>query len=349
VPTTDPKHQDLQEVIRAATRGAQLTRQLLTFSRRDVVQPRVLDLNDVVSDMHKMLSRTIPATVQLTTSLAPHLWKTKIDPGQIEQILMNLAVNAKDAMPGGGRVTIATANAEIHTPGSDSEHKVPPGNYVTLSVADTGSGMSKQVLERIFEPFFTTKPKGQGTGLGLATVYGIVEQAGGYITADSEVGHGTTFTVYLPRTDDDMLDEPQEGAPTTTGTGRGRVILVAEDEDAVRELVIRILRKDGYTVLPAPNGVEAIRAAQTFRGRIDLLLSDVVMPDVSGKEVAERTRLPTLYMSGYADEILTDQGIDAPREALLEKPFSAEDLINAIRAALARDRAGAPVGRAQVG
>ncbi|HYY44740.1 MAG TPA: ATP-binding protein, partial [Actinomycetota bacterium] len=338
VPVTDPKHQDLQEVIKAATRGAQLTRQLLTFSRRDVVQPRVLDLNEVVSDMHKMLSRTIPATVQLTTSLAPNLWSTKIDPGQIEQILMNLAVNAKDAMPGGGRVTIVTANAEIQTPGSDPGPKVPPGDYVTLSVADTGSGMSKQVLERIFEPFSTTKPKGQGTGLGLATVYGIVEQAGGHITADSEVGRGTTFTVYLPRTHEEVLDQSHVDAQATTGTGRAQVILVAEDEDAVRELVVRILRKNGHTVLSAPNGVEAIRTAQSFRGRIDLLLSDVVMPDVSGREVSERTRLPTLYMSGYPDEILTDEGVDAPREAVLEKPFSAEDLINAVRAALA----GAP-------
>ena len=333
LPVHDPKYQDCQEIIRAGERGAQLARQLLTFSRREVVQPRVVDLNGVVSDMHKMLSRTIPATVQLTTTLAPRLWKTRIDPGQIEQIIMNLAVNAKDAMPGGGRMTISTANVDVGAH-SRAERRLTPGEYVCLTVADTGSGMTKEVLGRVFEPFFTTKSKGDGTGLGLATVYGIVEQAHGHVLVDSELGKGTTFSVYLPRTSDDLLEEETVTLQPTTREGDGKVILVAEDEDAVRELVVRILRRNGYTVLAAPGGVEAVKAVENFTNRIDLLLTDVVMPDVSGKEVSSRTGLPTLFMSGYTHEIIAEQGVLPEDQNLLQKPFSAEELLAAVREVL---------------
>ena len=328
----DPKHQDLQEVIRAANRGAQLTRQLLTFSRREVVQPRVLDLNEVVSDMHNMLTRTIPASVQLTTTLAPQLWKTRIDPGHVEQIVMNLAVYAKDAMPTGGRMTITTANAEV---GQDvGPRGVRPGAYVTLAVSDTGCGMTTEVLGRVFEPFFTTKSKGQGTGLGLATVYGIVEQAGGHIVATSEVGRGTAFTVYLPRVVDEPAREPGVTRGVPEAGGDGKTILVVEDEHAVRDLVVRILRRAGYTVIAAESGVQAIRLRRTFAAAIDLLLTDVVMPDVSGAEVSARTGLPTVFMSGHTDEILDDQGVASEQVRLIRKPFSADELLECVRSAL---------------
>ena len=334
IPPHDPKHQDLQEVIRAANRGAQLTRQLLTFSRREVVQPRVLDLNEVVSDMHKMLTRTIPAAVQLTTTLAPRLWKTKIDPGQVEQIVMNLAVNAKDAMPTGGRMTISTANAEIEE--GRKTHPVPCGSYVTLTVSDTGCGMTKETLRRVFEPFFTTKSKGQGTGLGLATVYGIVERAGGHIVAGSEIGAGTSFTVYLPRTAEEPARRQDAAGSAPKANPDGRTILVAEDEQAVRDLCVRILRREGYTVIAAESGMEAVRLVDNFVGEIDLLLTDVIMPDVSGAEVSSRTGLRTLYMSGYTDDVLADHGVTSEAVSLLRKPFSAEELLEGVRATLAR-------------
>ncbi|CAN5625167.1 hypothetical protein BH24ACT26_BH24ACT26_21040 [soil metagenome] len=340
LPEDDPRREDIQEIIKAGERGAQLTRQLLTFSRREVAQPEILDLNAVVADMQKMLSRTIPVTVQLTTRLAPGLWSTKMDPGQVEQILMNLIVNAKDALAGGGRIAIDTANVVV--PVSPSAEGLDAGEYVCLTVSDTGGGMTKEVRKRIFEPFFTTKPKDRGTGLGLATVYGIVEQAQGRIFVESQIGAGARFMVYLPRSLEGLPDTAPELSREPSDEGEGKVVLVVEDEEPVRNLVVRILRRSTYTVLGAANGMEAIELADDHAGDIDLLVTDVIMPDVSGPEVAQRTGLPTLFLSGYTDEIVAEQGVLADDKRLLRKPFSAEDLLRAVRSVLAttgRERA----------
>jgi PAS domain S-box-containing protein len=336
--TADPDRwhvvaRDMQQIQRATDRGIALTHQLLAFARREVVSPRVLSLNAVVADVRELLVRSIGEHVQLDTELPAGLWAVKADPGQMEQILVNLAVNARDAMPGGGTLTIRTDNML-----AGKESGVPAGRYVRIQVEDAGAGMPQEVIARAFEPFFTTKPKGEGTGLGLATVYGIVKQAGGDVQIASEPGVGTTFTVLLPATGEESADPETpvaEGAPP----GGGETVLVVEDEPAIREVAERILRRSGYEVLMAGSPLDALELAGRHDGQIDLLVTDVVMPKMLGKDVAERMRaqrpgVKVLYISGYARPVLASSGTLEPGVTLLEKPFSESVLLQAVRQVL---------------
>ncbi len=335
-PVTDPRREPLAAIGRAGERAAALTHQLLAFSRQAIVAPRVLDLNRVVDSTSKMLRRLIGEDILLTTSLAPGLNPVKADPGQTEQVLMNLAVNARDAMPLGGRLTIETANEEVR----EDDPCYPglrPGRYVRLAVSDTGQGMTKEVKARVFEPFFTTKAPGKGTGLGLATVYGIVQACGGHIAVDSTVGAGTTFTVLLPA-ERPAADPPPEERLLIALRG-AETVLVVEDDNEVRRLARIALAVQGYTVLEAASGAEAAQVAATHAGPIHLLLTDVVMPGQGGREVAEaiRARCPgvkVLYMSGYTDDAVLRHGVREATDAFLHKPFTALGLARQVRAVL---------------
>ena len=329
---------DVQQIQRAADRGIALTHQLLAFGRREVARPRVLLLNEVVRDVHQLLRGSLGEHVQLVTALAPGLWPVRVDPGQLEQVLVNLAVNARDAMPGGGTLTIDTANVVLE-PEMVGQTDGRVGRFVRVRVQDTGTGMPKEVADRAFEPFFTTKPKGEGTGLGLATVYGIVAQAGGDVRIYSEPGIGTTFHVLLPATDEPLDSAAENGAEVAPARGNGETVLVVEDEPAIREVTHRILARNGYDVLVAGAGAEALILAEQHRGPIDLLITDVVMPRMLGKEVAERLQadrpdVKVLYMSGYARPVLASTGTLDPGVILLEKPFSANALLCAVRQVL---------------
>jgi two-component system cell cycle sensor histidine kinase/response regulator CckA len=323
---------DARQVIRAGQRGTDLTHQLLKFARREVVRPRVLDLNAVIADTEDMLRTSIGEHITLITRPAPGLPSVTCDPGQIEQLLVNLAVNARDAMPAGGNLVIDTACSRL---GVGDHPDLAPGDYVRLRISDSGHGMAPEVIERAFEPFFTTKASGEGTGLGLATVYGIVTQAGGSVCLTSEPGVGTTVTILLPAGASD--EESAAPAPEPVGTaGHGETLLVVEDEAALRDVAGRILSGAGYHVLTADGGAQALELAAVHEGTIDLLVSDVVMPGMLGKELAERlvdvrpdTRV--LYMSGYAQPVLASQGTLEPGVALLEKPFTAAALLTAVR------------------
>ena len=330
-------HRDVEEIERAAERAARLTRQLLAFARREPVRPQVLSLNAVVSDVEKLLGRTIGEHVELVTSLAPEVWPTLADTGQMEQVLVNLAVNARDAMPSGGTLTIDTENIEVDEDYAAGRVDLRSGRYVRLRVSDTGTGIERDVLEHVFEPFFTTKPKGEGTGLGLATVYGIIKQAGGHAQIYSEVGMGTTFSALLPATEN--ISSADEQATMILRGGRHETVLVVEDEDALREVTRRILTRNGYQVIAAASGSEAIALATKHPGEIDLLLTDVIMPQMLGKEVAERVAalrpgLRVLYTSGYAQSVLDSKGRLEAGVALLEKPFTESMLLTKLREVL---------------
>jgi PAS domain S-box-containing protein len=329
--------QDVAEITNVANQAAQLTRQLLIFSRRDVVQPEVLDLNAIVVDMEKLLRRTIGEGVDLRTDLAPDLPNTKVDRGQIEQVLMNLAVNGRDAMDGVGRLRIETATFE-----ADDDYAlqrgISPGPYVRLTVSDTGSGMPPEVAARAFEPFFTTKAKGEGSGLGLATVYGIATQVGGDIVIYTEPGLGTTIRVNFPATRENVT-VAEGSAPEGAVTSAGETILLVEDEDMVRDPTGRILAHAGYTVLAASNADDGLRLAGEHAGEIGLLLTDVIMPGRSGKELAAevcemRPETKVLYMSGYSQDLIVHCGVLAEGARLIEKPFAAGDLLRRVREAL---------------
>jgi two-component system cell cycle sensor histidine kinase/response regulator CckA len=322
---------DARQVIRAGQRGTDLTHQLLKFARREVVRPRVLDLNAVVAGAEEALRGAIGDEITLISRPAEALPPVTCDPDQIEQVLSQLAANARDAMPAGGNLVIDTASSRL----AAGEHAdLAPGDYVRLRVSDSGRGMPHEVVERAFEPFFTTKASGEGTGLGLATVYGIVTQAGGHVSLTSEPELGTTVTVLLPA---GAPEEPVLPAPEPVPTaGHGETLLVVDDEDALRDVAGRILSGAGYHVLAAGGGTQALEVAALHEGTIDLLVSDVVMPGMLGKELAERlvdarpdTRV--LYMSGYAQPVLASQGTLDPGVALLEKPFTAADLLSAVR------------------
>jgi two-component system cell cycle sensor histidine kinase/response regulator CckA len=334
----DPEREDIEQIRKAAQAASALTRQLLAFSRQQVLEPKVLDINEVVAGTEKLLGRLLGADVQLTTSFAADLGQVKVDPGQLEQIVMNLAVNARDAMPEGGRLSIETANVDMDEAYVRGHAIAKPGRYVMLAVTDTGTGMDAETQARIFEPFFTTKEAGKGTGLGLATVYGIVNQSGGFIWVYSELGHGTSFKIYLPR-----LDAPVErggGAPAApAAAGGSETVLVVEDQSAVRDITRRMLARHGYTVLEAPDGETALRIAAKHHGPIDLLLTDVVMPGLSGRQlatqlVALRPKMRVLYMSGYTDDAIMRHGILQLGVAYLQKPFTPELLAAKVRGVL---------------
>ncbi len=337
--------EDIQEIQRAAERAARLTRQLLAFARRDVIQPRALSLNDVIEDVEQLLIHTLGEHVELSTDLAAGLGRVLADPGQIEQVLINLAVNARDAMPAGGKLIVATASTSINADHAASRVGLGPGRYVSLKVSDTGTGMPPEVTERAFEPFFTTKDKGEGKGLGLATVYGIVTQVGGYVQIYSEPGLGTTFTILLPETS----QVGQEGSPSPQPLqgGAGQTVLVVEDEAAMRQVTGRILARNGYRVITAVNGLDAIGVAAGHPGDIDVLLTDVIMPQMLGKEAASRIRalhpaVKVLFMSGYTQGVLGTGGVLAADVNLIEKPFTEASLLIKLHEVLSIPLASAP-------
>jgi PAS domain S-box-containing protein len=338
---------DVAQIQRAAERAAALTHQLLAFARREVVQPRVLDLNHVVRDVEELLSRTIGEDVMLRTELGADLWPVLMDPGQVEQVLMNIAVNARDAMTGGGALRIDTANVAVDADPSAAS-PAPTGRYVRLRIADTGAGMSADVLDRVFEPFYTTKAEGAGTGLGLATVYGIVTQAGGTIAIRSKPGAGTTIKIMIPATDEIAGPVPEVAADDPTPGGE--TVLVVEDDEALRAVTERIFVQNGYRVITAADGVAAVAAAGAYDGDIHLLVTDVVMPKMLGNEVAERIRrikpeVDVLYMSGYAQQNLVAQSSLDRDVHLVEKPFSVATLIGTAGQILGgRRKAPAAVG-----
>jgi len=336
LPLDIPDREDVEEIRKAAIAASALTRQLLAFSRQQVLEPRVLDVNTVVASTEKLLTRLLGEDVSLTTSLAVALGAVKVDPGQLEQIIMNLAVNARDAMPRGGRLSIETGNVEMDE-GYVSGHPLArPGHYVMLAVSDTGIGMDAATQARIFEPFFTTKEAGKGTGLGLATVYGIVRQSGGFIWVYSEPGHGTSFKIYLPRVDE-SVSPAVPAAPQVVGGSE--TVLVVEDVAAVRAVTRQMLERQGYRVLEASNGATALSLAQQHQSGIHLLVTDVVMPEVSGRELADqlvqlRPDMKVLFMSGYTDDAIVRHGILQEGIAYLQKPFTPDTLARKVRVVL---------------
>ena len=325
-------HADIDQIRRAAERAAGLTRQLLVFSRREPVDVQVVDVNEALASTEEMLRRTIGEHIELRSHPQPGLWPTRAGGGQLEQVLVNLAVNGRDAMPDGGRLTIRTRNTELAPP------DLPRGRWVLLTVEDTGTGMAPSVAAQAFDPFFTTKPKGQGTGLGLASVYAIVTQAGGDVGIESHVDKGTKVSVWLPAAEG-LPSAPDVAAGGGSPRGRGETILVVEDETQVRALTSRILADHGYEVLQAPNGEVALEECAAVHEHIDLLVTDVVMPAMSGAELAERlleTRpdMKVLYMSGYTSDVVLRHGPRDRDAAVLEKPFSAEGLLSKVRESL---------------
>jgi CheY-like chemotaxis protein len=330
----------VEEIPDAAERAAGLTRQLLAFSRQQVMQPRVMDINSVVGGLEKMLGRLIGEDVELAIALDPHVGAINADPGQLEQVVMNLVVNARDAMPTGGRLSITTSNSELSPDSGGGKLHPPAGAYVMLSVADTGTGMSRTIQHRIFDPFFTTKEQGRGTGLGLATVYGIVQQSGGEIYVYSEVGQGTTFKIYFPRVVLRTGDGPHD-VPATRPSGGSESILLVEDDANLRALVARVLNGLGYTVHVASSGIEALAIAVDSSIPLDAVITDVVMPGINGRElveklIASRPGMGSLLMSGYTDDDVLRRGVLHGQTAFLQKPFTPDQLARKVRAVLDR-------------
>jgi two-component system, cell cycle sensor histidine kinase and response regulator CckA len=334
----DPLREEIAEIRAAGQRAAALTQQLLTFSRRQVVELRPINLNGVVEEHCRMVRRLIGDDIEVATELDRELGLVMADRGQMQQVLMNLAVNARDAMPSGGTLTITTANAVIGGGAGASAPDIKPGCYVVLTVIDTGSGMTPEVMSKIFEPFFTTKSMGVGTGLGLATVYGIVEQAGGFLRVSSEPGQGATFRIYLPLTaaGQELSGEATARRAPVRGS---ETVLVVEDQDDVRRLALTILKRNGYRLLEASNGADALAVAEQYPHHIDLLITDVVMPGMTGRELAgrlrdARARLKVLYMSGYSADVIATQGVIEPGMAYLPKPFAPADFTAKVREVL---------------
>jgi len=338
IPKEDPLREDIQAITNAVKRAANLISQLLAFSRRQTMKLEVIDLNPLLQNLEKMLRRVIGEDVELVTTLPDDLGRVKADPGQIEQILLNLAVNARDAMPSGGKLTIETANVTLKETGRQNHMGLTPGHYVMISIMDTGLGMTQEVKDRIFEPFFTTKEIGKGTGLGLSMVYGIVKQSGGHIGVDSEPGKGTTFRIYLPLVDEPVVevDEKEIGGPPLGN----ETILVVEDEEEVRKLVARSLKKQGYKVLEASQGKEVFSLCEEQGGPIHLMVTDVVMPEMTGVELAKHIKLvypemKVLYMSGYnSDRVAIDcENLEKGIE-FIQKPFTVYRLARKVREVL---------------
>jgi signal transduction histidine kinase len=334
----DPLRSEVEQVKEAGVRASMLTRQLLAFGRKQVLQPRVLDLNAVLTNMDQMLQRLIGEDIHLVTMPAPGLRRVRADPGQIEQVIVNLAVNARDAMPQGGKLTIETANVELDNAYAREHVSVRPGSFVMLAVSDTGCGMDRETQARIFEPFFTTKEPGKGTGLGLSTVYGIVKQSDGNIWVYSEPGRGTTFKIYLPRVEG-AVEAVEPGLAPTRAVRGSETVLLVEDENAVRALIRSTLQANGYTVLEAHHGKHAIQIYEQHKGPIHLLVTDVVMPEMSGRELAEhlktsRPNMKVLFMSGYTDKAIVNHGELDPDTAFLQKPFTPDALARMVREVL---------------
>jgi PAS domain S-box-containing protein len=335
MPPDHPLRARVEQILSASERAAGLTRQLLAFSRKQVFEMRVLDLNEIVEGLKSMLGRLLGEDVELTFRRGQDLGRIRADPTQIEQILMNLAVNARDAMPGGGRLAVETSDAEMDEDYARIHAGAVAGRYVCLAVSDTGQGMTREVQARVFEPFFTTKEPGKGTGLGLSTVYGIVKQSDGFIYVYSEPGQGTTFKIYLPRVEA-AADRPVALAPATGGT---ETVLLVEDEESLRELIGEILEANGYEVLVAEDPAKAIEAAERHQGVIHLLLTDVVMPGMNGRELALRVKerrpaIRVLYMSGYTEDTIAHRGVLETGALLISKPFTQDALTRKLREAL---------------
>jgi two-component system cell cycle sensor histidine kinase/response regulator CckA len=339
----DPRTADAVEITKASDRAASLTRQLLAFSRRQVLQPQVMDLNSVLMDVQPMLARLIGEDVRVRTRVAPDPVLVRADPGQITQVLMNLAVNARDAMPRGGTLSIETGSIRLDDAFTRTHPGMRPGAHALLTVTDTGRGMDRETMANLFEPFFTTKEVGQGTGLGLATVYGIVKQSGGSIWAYSEPGRGTTFKIYLPAAASaDDLTEPAELPPAPDRAVRTETILLVEDEEAVRAFVTRLLDRAGYRALVAATPDEADAIAGAHPGRIDLLVTDVVMPGRNGAELAAglqvgRPGMRTLFMSGYTEDAIVHDGVLDAGVAFIGKPFAQSAFLAKVRDTLDRE------------
>jgi PAS domain S-box-containing protein len=335
----DPLRGDVEEMLKAGRRSADLTRQLLAFSRKQILQPKVLNLNEVVANIEKMLRRLIGEDIALELSLSKNLPNVKVDPGKVEQAIVNLAVNARDAMPMGGRLLIETSEIELDEAYAESHHGAVPGKYVMLSVSDTGCGMEKEVVARIFDPFFTTKEKGKGTGLGLATVYGIIKQSGGDIQVYSEPGKGTTFKLYLPATCERAEAPAREAAHEEPPADGGARILVVEDEEALRGLLGEILAKFGYEVTLAANGGEALLLVEEQGLKPDLVITDMVMPGLTGSALSERLRrkhpgLKVLFMSGYTEDTIIHDGALDPGTPFIQKPFTIRGIAEKVREVL---------------
>jgi PAS domain S-box-containing protein len=339
----DPRQGKVQAIQQAADRATTLTRQLLAFSRKQFLELKVVDVNAIVSDMERLLRPLIGETIELSTRLTSGVGHTRADAGQLEQVIMNLVVNSRDAMPRGGKIAIQTSEATFEAHATREHGLVAPGSYIVLTVSDTGLGMDAETQSRIFEPFFTTKEKGKGTGLGLSTVYGIVKQSGGYIFADSGLGRGTRFRIYLPR-----VDDPAEIAGTTHTAqvpgGGSETLLLVEDEESVRQLVRDTLEARGYKVIEAENGEAGLRASAAHEGTIDMIITDVVMPGMSGRELAKRVtearpETKVLYLSGYTEEAIAHEGVLDPGTAFLQKPFTLQVLSRKVREVLRGEHA----------
>src|SRR5713101_4492730 len=338
LPKDSSNRDDIGQIRKAAQGASELTRQLLAFSRQQVLEPKVVDLNAAVSGIERLLGRVLREDIQLRCTLSADAGTVRVDPGQLEQVIMNLAVNARDAMPNGGQLTVETANVDLDETYMQAHPLAAPGRYVMLAVTDTGTGMDAATQARIFEPFFTTKEVGKGTGLGLATVYGIVKQSGGWIWVYSEPGHGTTFKVYLPRVGEAAAPAAPSLTPPASLRG-SETILVVEDDEMIRNLVQKVMRANGYTVLVAGTGSDAERVAGAHAGPIHLLMTDVVLPGLNGREVArrlvaQRAGIRVLFLSGYTDDAIVHHGVLDPGVAFLQKPFSPAVLGRKVREVL---------------
>ena len=334
----DRLRRDLEDIREAGARAAVLTNQLLAFSRKQMLQPKVLDCNTAIANMTKMLGRLISSNIEIMIKSEAELWRAKVDPGQLDQVILNLALNARDAMPLGGKLIIETANRQFEGEQFSGQQQIPPGHYVLLAVSDTGCGMDAETRSHLFEPFFTTKMQGKGTGLGLSTVYGIVRQSGGHIAVYSEPGHGTSVKVYLPRVAaaGEVAATADEGAPLPVGA---ETILIAEDEDRVRSLAVAVLAQQGYTVIEACDGAEAVALAREYDGEIHLLLTDIVMPKMSGKDLADQLKrdrpgLKVVLCSGYTGDTVMQQGVLDASTPFLQKPFTLRSLTTKVREVL---------------